>query len=290
MYGRGMTDPTEHPEVQRLLAEPDPARRGALATELLTTFESLREEVSRIRLEAVDQLYAAGYKRPDIAEALRVTPGRVSQLRRSGPRPERVLLGISSPLTVALGGKQEADKSKPGPVVSQEDLIAYEYLSTAASDLGFSTQSETVHPPGHLNLNRPNLVVVCGPRLSPNVAQILDGDPHWGFDKDQHWYLREHHSGRTWHSPIDADPPTSGDYCYLARIPRPDQRGTVLYMAGIHAPGCAGAAHFFVNHLEELYQVAPPRMPWSMLVYCEFDQDRRITHSEPVTDLKGWRR
>ena len=281
-------DPDEHPDVQKLRAEPDPARRGALATAILDGQRAVRDEVTRIRLECVDQLYAQGLERPQIAETIGVSPGRISQMRRAGPRPERALLGTSH-LTVALGGKQEADKSQPGPVVSQDDLVAYEYLATCASELGLTTSSDVVQPPGHINLNRPNLVVVCGPRLSPNVAEILDGDPHYGFAKAENWYLYERaRGGRSFPSPIDGDPATSDDVAYLGRLPRPDRRGTFLYLAGVHAPGCAVAAHYLTGHLAELYETAPGRSPWSLLVQGSFDTDRRITSSEAVTDLRRW--
>ena len=34
------------------------------------------------------------------------------------------------------------------------------------------------------NLNRDNLVVICGPRLSPIIAQVLASDPNLGFAHD----------------------------------------------------------------------------------------------------------
>lgn len=53
-------------------------------------------------------------------KAVGMTPSRIGQLLSSGPRPERAFLG-SGRLSVALGGKLEAAKEPPGPVVSDGD-------------------------------------------------------------------------------------------------------------------------------------------------------------------------
>jgi N-dimethylarginine dimethylaminohydrolase len=63
-------------------------------------------------------------------------------------------------------------------VVAQEDLQAYEDLQALARTLGLETRYEVVHPPCMINVNRDNLIVICGPRLSPLIAQLLESDRH----------------------------------------------------------------------------------------------------------------
>jgi len=56
-----------------------------------------------------------------------MSKSRVSQLLSAGTRPERTFSGTGT-LTVAIGGKVEADKPQPGGIVSAEAFGAYELL------------------------------------------------------------------------------------------------------------------------------------------------------------------
>jgi hypothetical protein len=218
-----------------------------------------------------------------LAEHLGMTRARVGQLLAAGPRSEGLFLGNGT-LTVALGAKQEADKAQPSPVVSQEGFQAYERLCELARSLGLDANYEVIPPPGLVDLNRDNLVVICGPRLSPIIAQVLASDPNLGFAHDDHgWQLVDHATGTTYRSPRDDGEPA--DYAYLGRLPRIDGRGTFLYFAGIHAPGNSGAMHYLEGHLEELYgEVRTGR--FSTIISCRFDPDtRQILSSERVTPL-----
>jgi hypothetical protein len=166
-----------------------------------------------------------------------LTRARVGQLLAAGPRSEGLFLGTGK-LTLALGGKLEADKPEPGPVVSQEGFQAYERLCELARTLGLDAHYEVIPPPDLVNLNRDNLVVVCGPRLSPVIAQVLASDPNLGFAHDDHgWYLQDHATGTSYRSPMDDGQPA--DYAYLGRLPRIDGRGSFLYFAGMHPPATA---------------------------------------------------
>ena len=179
---------------------------------------------------------------------------------------------------------QGMTKAQPSPVVSQEGFQAYERLCELAHSLGLDAEYEVIPPPGLVDLNRDNLVVICGPRLSPIIAQVLASDPNLGFaHDDQGWHLVDHATGTTYRSPRDDGEPA--DYAYLGRLPRIDGRGTFLYFAGIHAPGNSGAMHYLEGHLEELYgEVRTSR--FSTIIACRFDPDtRQVTSSERITPL-----
>ena len=45
----------------------------------------------------------------------------------------------------------------------------------------------------------------------------------------------------------------------MGRLPRPDGKGTFLYLAGLHAPGTLGAASYVVNNLADLGRTRPAR-------------------------------
>src|SRR4029453_5748003 len=90
-----------------------------------------------------------------------------------------------------------------------EGFQAYERLCELARTLGLDARYEVIPPPGMVDLNRDNLVVICGPRLSPIIAQVLASDPNLGFAHDDHgWYLADH-APRTPHRP-PPDPPPPG--------------------------------------------------------------------------------
>lgn len=269
--------------VRALLDVADPLRRAREAGELAATYQTAIAELSRIRREALEELVAQGMSQSQIAEQLGMTRTRVGQLLSTGPKAERAFLG-SGTLTIAVGGKLEAKATKPGPVVAQEDFQAYQAFQELARTVGLDTCYEVIPPPGMINLNRDNLVVICGPRLSPLIAQVLASDHHLGFEQgDGGWYLVDRVEDTTYRSPMDAG--ESGDYAYLGRLPRLDGRGSFLYIAGIHAVGAAGVVHYLDNHLTELYREVRTRR-FSTIIRCAFDAvTRRITSSTRVAPL-----
>jgi hypothetical protein len=135
-----------------------------------------------------------------------------------------------------------------------------------------------------INLNRDNLVVICGPRLSPLIAQVLASDHHLGFEQDDAgWYLIDRVEDKKYRSPMDDG--ESSDYAYLGRLPRLDGRGSFLYIAGIHAVGAAGVVHYLDHYLTELYREVKTRR-FSTIIRCGFDAGtRRIESSKRVTAL-----
>lgn len=253
---------------------------------MLDRYQTVLGELSRIRREAVEEMIASGMSHAQIAEALGVSRGRVSQLTKAGPPPERAFWGTGA-LTVALGGKLEAAKNasgQPGPVVAQEDFQAYAELSASVKAMGLDADYEVIQPPGLVRLNRDNLVVICGPRLSPLIEQVIEADPVISFDQDsQGWYLKDRKAGTTYRSPMDDGKPS--DIGYLARFPRPDARGTFIYIAGIHALGSSGVVRYLDQHLTEVYRDVRTKR-FSALFGCEFDPEtRKVLSSSLLTDL-----
>lgn len=192
-------------------------RSACWANQLIVAYQATVAELSRLRREALEQLVAAGRTQTEIAAEFGMTRARVGQLLSSGPRPERVFLGTGA-ITVALGGKGEAGSRGPGRVVAQEDMKAYDQLRELAKAFSLDITYETVEPPGLLNLNRDNLIVICGPRLSPLLAQVLESDRALGFENDdQGWYLVDRVTGAVHRSPMDTG--VHRDYAYLGRLP-----------------------------------------------------------------------
>ena len=269
-------------ELEAVAGIRDPIERAKRATELVEDHQDAVIELSRIRREALNELVARGMTQREIAEHLGTTRARIGQLLSSGPKPERALLGTGA-VTIAIGGKPEGPRANPSTVISAELTKSCRLITDccACYDLAVASE-EVVDPPGMVNLNRPNLIVLGSPRLLPFVSQVLEADSKLGFGSGaQGWYLT---AGDTIHrSPLDHGEPA--DYAYIGRLPRPDSKGTFLYLAGIHAMGTLGAATYLTSNVAELYQQVKHKR-WSVLIECRYDPDSRIIQStEPITPI-----
>lgn len=255
------------PKVREVREVPDPAERAKAATELLAHYQDGVTELSRIRREAIEEMIKAKLSHAAIAERIGVTRGRIGQLVKTGPSPARAFLGDAI-LTIVVGEKREEGKGRP--VIAQETVIAVNRLVALSSSYQLDTTMESVPPPGVVNLNRDNLVVLAGPRLFPLVGQILDGDPNIRFhcDDDGVWYLRDHREEKDFQSPRDHG--EARDFGYLGRLPRPDGRGTFLVCAGVHATGTQGAIAYLENAMPELYDEVRTRR-FSALIESTYD-------------------
>jgi hypothetical protein len=259
-----------------LTAADDRARR---ASDLIERHQNAIGELSRIRREALNELLSQGMTQTQVAERLGMTRSRVGQLLSSGPKPARAFLGAGT-LTIAVGGKFEAEKTGPEPVVSAQMFATYETLTGLGRSYDLDSEYEFVPPPGLVELNRTNLVVLGSPRILPFVGQVLAADPNVGFGSDENgWYLLNRRTGEQYRSAVGH----RVDYGYLGRLPRPDGRGTFLYLAGIHAMGTLGVGQFLTESMEDLYAEVKTRR-FSMLVVCECDRMwEKVTKVTPLT-------
>lgn len=263
----------------------DDAERARAATKRLDELQVETAELSRIRRESVERMINRRMSHAEVARELGISKGRIGQLLKSGPPPERIFLGIDR-LTIAVAGKLESDRPDVRPVVAQEDMLAVEHLNALARDMSLGDSLSEVIPPGQEpDLTRSNLVVICGPRHSALLRQILRSDQALAFEKDSGgWHLVDQVSNTTYRSPSDNDEP--GDIGYLGRLPRPDTRGTFLYLAGIHAAGAAGVVHYLGHHLADLYREVGADQRFSTLISSTYDPvTRQVVSSERVTPI-----
>jgi predicted transcriptional regulator len=262
----------------------DPRERAIRIGELIDEHQVAIADLSRLRRETIEELLASGMTQTDVAKLLDMSKGRVSQLLSAGVRPERAFYG-SGKLTVAIGAKQETNRSDPSNVLSAEAFNAYERLAQSARAVGLDASNEVVPAPGHVHLNRSNLIVLTNPRLLPFLSQVMEADPHIRYMVDNKgWYLVDLTTATEYRSPRDDG--ECADYAYVGRLPRPDGKGTFLYLAGLHAPGTLGAAVFVVSNLGDLYRELKTRR-FSTIVRCEFEPGNQlnIATAERVTPL-----
>lgn len=263
----------------------DPVERIKNVGAALVEIQNLTAELGRLRREEVEELKAAGMSQNAIARAIGLTSARMSQVMNNAPAPERAFFGVKiEPIIAAVAQKTEGNKAKPGPVVSIDDMQAYDSLRKLVEDLGLTSTYEVVRPPGSIRLNRNGLVVICGPRHSSLIEQVLESDDKLSFKEDADgWHLVDHVQDVTYRSPEDSDEP--GDIAYFGRLPRPDGKGHFLYIAGIHAAGAAGVVHYLGNELATLYREVRNRR-FSTLIQCSYDPETHtIISSERITPV-----
>jgi hypothetical protein len=270
-------------DVRRLAEIESDADRARAASKLLAELQTGISEASRLRRESIARLREQGHSLADIADIIGVSRARIAQLRQAGPPPERAFLG-SDTLTVAIPLKRESQYGRPA--VAQEDFAAFNALADLARDLQLDAEVEYIQLGANVDLNRDNLVVICGPRISPLIAEVLKSDPVLQFEHDDSgWFLTDQCTGHTYHSPSDDPALPPGDVAYLSRQARPDGNGSFILLTGIHAVGSNGVIHYLTHELADLYEQVGTRR-FSTLIASEFDPaTRTITSSRRITPL-----
>jgi transcriptional regulator with XRE-family HTH domain len=280
-------------EVRRIA---DPIERAKRYTELIERFGSATALASEGRHEAlIEARDVKGIAQADIAKALGLTPARINQMLKSklGPPPERALLALDAgvPVSIAVVEKRDAEGGKPTVLLSTQHAV--DKLQELASTLSLQTekQPEVIPPPGIVDLNRNNLVVLIGPRISALVAQVVASDPviHWRRNKRNHWYLVDSKTGAEFHSDFDngGAPADDGErecIAHIGRVRRPDSQGSFLYLGGAHAAGTAGAVDVFVREYTSIWEQAK-RAVWSAIVVTKTDRDGEIISADLATPI-----
>src|SRR6266545_2339710 len=211
-------------DVDRIVSIPDRIERLRAATEGVSTAQRTMTELARIRRTLVQELHSEGWSYAEIAEAAGLSRGRVHQVRHQGPAPEGAFFG-RSPLRIATPLKREERRARP--VVAAEDVAAAQRLGELARSLGFDVEYEQIPLNGAIDLNRDGLIVICGPRISRDVAGVLETDPVLRFKKLRSgWALEDRTTGEVYMSGPDDDE-RPHDVAYLGRLPRPDGNGTL---------------------------------------------------------------
>ncbi len=271
-------------EVERIAAISDPFELLREATVRMSAAQEEVTELARLRRRVIQELHDRGMSYADIAQHVGLTRGRIHQIRHGGPAPEGAFLGQGK-VTIITPLKQEAIRSRP--VVAIEDVTGSQRLGDLARSLGLEPSFESIPIGGEIDLNRPNLVVISGPRISEHVAQVLAQDPALQFERasDGRWTLVDRTTGTAYRSGQDQEPPRSWDVAYLGRLPRPDRQGSLIVFTGIHPPGSLGVVQLLCTRIGELYNEVKTGH-FSVLVGTEYDPDtREPRHVELLTPL-----
>lgn len=259
-----MSDADEFASVRR---DPDPIRRGRRATELLTMYQQRATELARLRRAAIEEAHRdKGLSYTEIASALGITKGRVTQIRNTAPGPERAFFGVG-PVSIGVPYRyQTTDRERP--LVAAEDVQAGEALEQLVSDLGFATSRFQIEPEA-TDLPAGDAAVICGPKSAPIASSLLARDPALKFaESDGRWWIEEAAMGSRHGSPTDEDEGVAADLAYVARHREGDR--VVIHVAGIHAIGSVGAVHYLSGGLDNLFRETGERQ-YSCVIRAEYD-------------------
>lgn len=262
-------------DLDRIAAIDDPYLLLRAATERLNLAQQEVTELARLRRRIIQELHAQGMSYAQIAEKAGLSRGRIHQIRHTGPAPEGAFLGTGA---VTVVTPLRLDPATGRSVVALDDMRAGSRLEDLARTFGLTVSSDNVSADGAIDLNRPGLLVICGPRMSDAVREAYDKDPVIRWERDEKgWLLRDTRTSAIYRAGSQSDPPRPTDSAYLGRLPRPDGNGTFLIIAGIHPNGSLGVIHLLTNETAALWAQVGDR-PFSTVVGVEYNEET----GEPV--------
>lgn len=258
-------------ELRRIMAIDDPYLLLREVTTRLADAQQEVTELARLRRRVVQDLHAQGLSYAQIATKAGLSRGRIHQIRHTGPAPEGAFLGRGA-VTVATPLRRDDERGRT--VVAVDDVSSGKRLEDLARSYGLDVISEHVPVSGEIDLNRDGLVVVCGPRMSQEMWDTYAQDPvlRWERAEDGPWTLVDRRTGTVYRSGQDSDPARPYDVGYVGRLLRPDGKGSLLAIAGIHTQGSLGVVQLLASDLNALWgQVGEHR--FSTLVGVEYDPE-----------------
>ena len=266
-------------ELERIAQIKDPYELLRAATERLAEAQNEVTELGRLRRRLIQDLHAQGMSYAQIAQAAGLSRGRIHQIRYTGPAPEGAFLGSGSVIVVT---PLRPDAASDRTYVALDDVNTGKRLEDLARSFDLTVGTDHVSVSGEIDLDRPGLLVICGPRMSEAMRQTYDKDPVLAWEReDVGWLLRDRRTGIGYRSGQDEDPPRPYDVGYLGRLPRPDGKGTILAIAGAHPEGSLGVVHFLTTDIGTLWgQVADGA--FSVVIGTEYDPG---THEPVSTEL-----
>ncbi|MCA1226155.1 hypothetical protein [Saccharopolyspora sp. 6M] len=274
---------TTRDEFEAVRREADPIRRGLRATELINTYQQRAAELARLRKAAIEEAHRdLDMSYTEIATALGITKGRVSQVKKDAAGPERVVFGVG-PVSIGIPYRyQVTDRERP--LIAAEDSATQAQFENLLTAMRFAVDKFHIGPETE-DLPAGDALVVCGPKSAPVAGALLAEDERAGLVKEGgRWWFEHRPTGERYGSPADDEDPKSADLAYVARH-RYDDR-VIVHVAGIHAIGSLGAAHYLTANLPELFgQVGD--VSFSLGVRCTYD-GLTITGSELAAGPYVW--
>ncbi|WP_344858024.1 hypothetical protein [Amycolatopsis ultiminotia] len=276
-----MADPDDFDAVRD---DRDPLRRARRAAELQTHYQQRATELSRLRKAAIEEAHRdLDMSYTEIATALGISKGRITQIRGSAPARERAFFGVG-PVAVGVPLRRGTDH-RMRTYVDAADMTAQTQAEGVLASLSLAAEPFNIEPDLE-SVPVGDAIVICGPRSAPVGASLLAADTHLGFTReDERWRIDDHNSGVKYFSPRLDTPPRDEEFGYFARH-RQDDR-VIIHVAGITAVGSSGVLHYLQTNVRELF-TSEGDVSFSMVVKCSFTSDTTITGSELVAGPYRW--
>lgn len=255
-------------EFESVRVDPDPIRRGKRAGELITVYQQRAVELARLRKEAIEEARrSSDMSFTEIANALGITKGRVTQIRNTAPAPERAFFGVG-PVEIALPGRLIRERGDV--VIASEDDTAGARLIAGLEKLAFVVANRVVIDPREEWEPKGDAVVICGPASAHIGNVLMSADPvlTMTLGDNVQWHIVDQATGNRFLSPMDEKDSTRADHAYIAR--RKLGSRVVVHIAGLHALGSVGAVHYLMRSLPELYAQYGDKQ-FSMAITSSFD-------------------
>jgi hypothetical protein len=272
--------PDDFDDVRR---DPDPIRRGRRATELLTVYQQRSAELARLRHAAIEDAYRErGMSYTQIAAAMGITKGRVSQIRGTAPALERAFFGVG-PVSIGVPYRYRVTDRRR-PLIAAEDAQTGQEIGRLLSSYALAVTSYQIEPDA-TTLPPGDTVVICGPKSAPVGAALLAQDDALTMVEDEgRWWIVQRRTGERYGSPADEQAPVEADLAYVGRHQHGDH--VAVHIAGIHAIGSLGAVHYLAGHLAALFAETRDTS-FSLVVRASYD-GLAITGSSLVAGPIGW--
>jgi hypothetical protein len=261
--------------------DPDPIRRGRRAGELMTLYQQRAADLARLRRAAIEEAHRdQGMSFTEIAKAIGLSKGRITQIRSDAPPPERAFFGVG-PVTVGVPHRKS---DRPLPVIAAEDAqtaaeIEEVLVRLALGSTRVGISPEQSDPPAG------DAVVVCGPASAPLGGALLAADSALGMrEHDGRWWIEDMRRGDRYSSPSSDTPPRPADVGYLGRHRSNDR--VIVHIAGLHAIGSLGVAVHLAQALPELFAETGDAS-FSMVIASEHD-GMAITKTDAVAGPYLW--
>ena len=270
-------------EFESVRRDPDPVRRGQRASSLLAHYQQRATELARLRKAAIEEAHRErGMSYTEIAAALGITKGRITQIRSSAPRRERVFFGVG-PVSVGIPWRyQTTDRERP--LIAAEDARTGEDLERLLDSLALAYTRYQIEPDRAAPPSGDG-VVVCGPKSAPVGAALLAADPVLRMVEDTgRWWIEHQETGERHGSPADERERLAADLAYVARHQVDDR--VIVHVAGIHGIGSLGAVHYLTGHLAEVFSEVGDQS-CSLVVRATYD-GLSITGSELAAGPYVW--
>ncbi|MGY1948127.1 hypothetical protein [Nocardia asiatica] len=251
-------------DVARVFAIEDKVERLKAATDGVAAAQQTINELTRIRRAVIRELHADGWTFARIGAAAGLSRARIHQVSTQGPAPEGLFFGHGS-LTVLV------PEVRAGRVIGAPDPAAPQRLAELLRELGFGVAVEHFLPGRPIDLRRDGLIVLGGPELSPSLRQLVAADPRLRRAVARMGDARRGIEDRAARRVYRPGGPEPHDIAYLGRLPRPDGRGSILMIDGMHPPGSLGAIRLLATRLATLHERAGNYL-FSVLISCRFDR------------------